>query len=148
MPETSDIPVTTAHLTAILAGLAHAPTPTPVPRASPTWQPRPSATSTTPPSKAASPTPPPSPPVTASLATAAYRLPQLLNAITEWLRAETAAGRIADDHGRSPGQLTDRIRAAITQTADSAAALAADLAAVHNPTATLHTAEPADAPSV
>jgi hypothetical protein len=80
--------------------------------------------------------------VTASLATVAYRLPQLLNSISEWLRAETAAGRIADDHRRSPDQLTARIRAAITQTADSAGELGAALAAVHNLTATLHTAEP------
>jgi hypothetical protein len=78
-----------------------------------------------------------------SLATAAYRLPQLLNTISEWLRAETTAGRIADDHRRSPDQLTARIRAAITHTADSAEELAAALAAVHNLTATLHTAEPA-----
>src|ERR1700722_12246985 len=31
------------------------------------------------------------------LATAAYRLPQHLNAISEWLMAEPTAGRIADD---------------------------------------------------
>jgi len=85
--------------------------------------------------------------VTASLAASAYRLPQLLNTISEWLKAETTAGRIADDHRRSPDQLTARIRAAIIQTADNADALAADLAAVHNLTATLHTAEPA-APAV
>jgi hypothetical protein len=46
--------------------------------------------------------------LTASLATAAYRLPQLLNTISEWLRAETTAGRIADDHRRSPDQLAAR----------------------------------------
>lgn len=76
-------------------------------------------------------------------ASASYRLPQLLNTISEWPRAETAAGRIADDHRRSPDQLTARIRAAITQTADSADAVAVAFAAVHNLTATLHTAEPA-----
>ena len=81
--------------------------------------------------------------VTASLATAAYRLPQLLNTVSEWLKAETTAGRIADDHRRSPDQLTARIRAAATHAADSADSLAAAVAAVHNLTATLHTAEPA-----
>ena len=61
--------------------------------------------------------------LTASLATTAYRLPQFLNTISEWLRAETTAGRIAGDHRRSPDQLTGRIRAAITHTADSATEL-------------------------
>ena len=77
----------------------------------------------------------------------AYRLPQLLNTVSEWLKAETTAGRIADDHRRSPHQLTARVRAATTQAADNADNLAAALAAVHNLTATLHTAEPA-APAV
>jgi len=63
----------------------------------------------------------------ASLATAAYRLPQLLNAISEWLKAETTAGRIADDHRRPPDQLTARTRAATTHAADTAAELAAAL---------------------
>jgi hypothetical protein len=52
--------------------------------------------------------------LTSSLATATYRLPQLLNTISEWLRAETTAGRIVDDHRRPPDQLTARIRATIT----------------------------------
>ena len=81
--------------------------------------------------------------IAASLAATAYRLPQLLNAISEWLKAETAAGRIADDHRRSPDQLTARIRAATAHAADSAEELAAALAAVHNLTATLHATEPA-----
>jgi hypothetical protein len=85
--------------------------------------------------------------LTASLTTTAYRLPQLLNTISQWLRAETTAGRIADDHHRSPDQLTARIRAATTQAADNADGLAAALAAVHNLTATLHTAKPAAPPS-
>ena len=62
--------------------------------------------------------------MTASLATAAYRLPQRLNAFSEWLRAETTAGRIADDRRRSPDQLTARIGAVTTHAADSAAELA------------------------
>jgi hypothetical protein len=85
--------------------------------------------------------------LTSSLATAAYRLPQLLNTISEWLRAETTAGRIGDDHRRPPDQLTARIRAAVNHAADNADSLAAALAGVHNLTATLHTAEPA-APAV
>jgi hypothetical protein len=85
--------------------------------------------------------------LTASLATAAYRLPQLLNAISQWLTAETTAGRLADDHRRPPDQLTARIRAAATHAADNADSLAAALAAIHNLTATLHAAEPA-APAI
>jgi hypothetical protein len=81
--------------------------------------------------------------VTASLATAAYRLPQLLNTISQWLTAETTAGRIADDHHRPPDQLTARTRAAAAHAAENADSLAAALAGVHNLTATLHTAEPA-----
>jgi hypothetical protein len=79
--------------------------------------------------------------VAAALAAAAYRLPQLLNTISQWLMAEAAAGRIADDHHRTPDQLTARTRAATTHAADNANSLAAALAAVHNLTATLHTAE-------
>lgn len=85
--------------------------------------------------------------LTASLAITAHQLPRLLNTISEWLGAETAAGRIADDHRRSPDQLTARIRSAITQTADNANELAAALAVVHNLTATLHTTAPA-APAI
>ncbi len=119
MPETSDIPVTTAQLTASLAGRTHAA------------------------AKGGITDPATISALTASLATTAYRLPQLLNTISGWLRAETTADRIADDHRRSPDQLTARIRAAIAHTADNAEELAAALAAVHNLTATLHTAEPA-----
>jgi hypothetical protein len=75
-----------------------------------------------------------------SLATAVYRLPQLLNAISAWLIAEAAAGRIADDHHRPAEQLTDRIRATLLQAADNAGELAAALAAAHNLAATLHLA--------
>jgi hypothetical protein len=86
--------------------------------------------------------------LTASLATAAYRLPQLLNTISQWLTAETTAGRIADDHHRTPDQLTARVRAATTHAADNADGLAAALAAVHNLTARIHTAEMPTAPAV
>jgi hypothetical protein len=72
--------------------------------------------------------------VTANLATAAYRLPRLLTAISEWLAAETAAGRIAADHGRPAAQLTDLV----AEAAESADALAATLASLHRLTATMH----------
>jgi hypothetical protein len=147
MPETTDTPATTAQLAAGLAGLIHGPyadasTAGAAELTADTLRYLNHAAAkggiTDPATIAA---------VTASLATTAYRLPQLLNTISEWLRAETTAGRIADNHRRSPDQLTARIRTAITHTADSAASLAAALAAVHNLTATLHTAEPA-APAV
>jgi hypothetical protein len=143
MPEIRDIPVTPAQLTASLAGLAHGPyadTSTiaaadlaaeavrylnyAAPRGGIT---EPATIDT----------------VTASLATAAYRLPQLLAAISEWLNAETSAGRIGDDHRRPAAQVAARVRSAITQAADSADNLAAALAAVHNLTATLQNAAPA-----
>lgn len=78
----------------------------------------------------------------ASLATAIYRLPQLLNTISQWLTAETQAGRIADDHHRPPAQLTDTARTAITQATDHAANLATALNTAANLTATLHTTNP------
>jgi hypothetical protein len=147
MRETSDIQVTTAQLTASLAGLAVGPyadasTAGAGDLAAETVRYLNHAAAKggiTDPATIAD--------LTASLATTAYRLPQLLNTISEWLRAETTAGRIADDHRRSPDQLTARTRAAITHAADNADSLAAALAAVHNLAATLHTAEPA-APAV
>jgi hypothetical protein len=147
MPETSDTPDTIAQLAASLAGLIHGPyadasTAGAADLAAETVRYLNYAAA-----KGGITDPATISALTASLATAGYRLPQLLNAISEWLRAETAAGRIADDHRRPPDQLTARIRTAITHTADSAEELAAALAAVHNLTATLHTAEPA-APAV
>jgi hypothetical protein len=62
--------------------------------------------------------------------------------MSEWLRAETAAGRIADDRRRPPAQLTDRVSAAIAQACDNADTLAASLAAIRNLTATLHITSP------
>jgi hypothetical protein len=147
MPETGDIPIAFAQLTAGLAGLIHGP----YADASTADAAELTAEAirylnhaavkggiTDPATIAA---------ITASLTTTAYRLPQLLNTISEWLRAETTAERIADDHRRPPDQLTARIRATIVQAAEGADALAVALAAVHNLTATLHTAEPA-APAV
>ena len=148
MPETSVIPVTTAQLTVGLAGLIHGPysdanTSSAADLTAETVRYLNYAAAkggiTDPATIAA---------VTASLAIAAYRLPQLLNTISEWLKAETTAGRIADDHRRSPDQLTARTRAAIAQAADNADSLAADLAAVRNLTATLHTTSEPAAPTV
>jgi hypothetical protein len=143
MPATGDIPVTTAQLTASLASLNHGPyadasTAGAADLAAETIRYLNHAAAKggiTDPATIAD--------LTSSLATAAYRLPQLLSAISEWLRAETAAGRIADDHRRPPDQLTSRTRTAITHTADTAQELAAALAALHNLTATLHAAESA-----
>jgi hypothetical protein len=81
--------------------------------------------------------------VAGSLALAAGRLPQLLHGVSQWLTAELAAGRVADDHHRAPTQLTDRIRAAISHAADNADELASALSTVHNLTATLHGTTPA-----
>jgi hypothetical protein len=72
--------------------------------------------------------------VTANLATAARRLPQLLTAISEWLETEAAAGRITDDRGRPAAQLTELV----SQAAESADALASTLAGLHRLTATMH----------
>jgi thioesterase domain-containing protein len=81
--------------------------------------------------------------VTANLATAVYRLPQLLSAISEWLKAEAAAGRIADDHCRPAAQLSASMRATISQATDHADALAGTLSAAHYLALTLNTADPA-----
>jgi len=143
MPETTDTPVTPAQLTAALAGLLHGPYADALTAeagdlaAETTRYLAYAATQggiTDPATISA---------LTASLAITIYRIPQTLNAIGAWLTAETAAGRIADDHRRPPAQLTDRIRSAITQATDNADALAASLAAIRNLTATLHTTAPA-----
>lgn len=81
--------------------------------------------------------------VTADLATVAYRLPQLLGALGDWLNAEVAAGRLADDHRRPPALLTARVRAAMGQAAEHAGSLATALSSAHNLAATLHAVGPA-----
>jgi hypothetical protein len=147
MPETTDIPVTAAQLTASLAGLTDGPytdagAASAADLAAETIRYLNHAAAkggVTDPATIAA--------LTAGLAIAVHQLPQLLNTVSEWLRAATAAGRIADDNRRPPDQLTARIRAAITQAAEGADDVAAALAAVHNLTATLHTTEPA-APAV
>ena len=61
-------------------------------------------------------------------AEAAALLVQAARYLGDWLTAETAAGRIADDHHH----------AATHQAADAAATLATALSIMHNLTATLH----------
>ena len=95
MPETSDIPVTTAQLTASLAALtvgpyADASTAAAADLAAETVRYLNHAAA-----KGGITDPATVSDLTGSLAATAYRLPQLLNTISEWLRAETAAGRIA-----------------------------------------------------
>jgi hypothetical protein len=82
--------------------------------------------------------------MTSNLADAAYRLPQLLTQTADWLTAETAAGRIADDHHREAWQLTDATRDILGEAAEHAAALARALTAAQNLTAALHTTQPAN----
>jgi hypothetical protein len=77
--------------------------------------------------------------VAADLAATAYRLPQLLASLGDWLMAEAAAGRLADDHRRPPAGLAERISAAIRTASDQADGLSA----VHNLAATVHVAGPA-----
>jgi hypothetical protein len=78
--------------------------------------------------------------VTTSLTVSAYRLPQFLSQLSDWLTAETAAGRIADDQHRPASQITDAARDIVAEAAEHAASLAVTLTAAANLTATLHTA--------
>ena len=98
MPETSDIPVTTARLTASLADVIHGPY-SDAGTAAADLAAETARYLNYAAAKGGITDPATISAVTASLAIAAYRLPQLLNAISEWLRAETTAGRIADEHG-------------------------------------------------
>jgi len=143
MPEITDIQVIPAQLTASLIALVHGPYADPCTIAAADLAaetirylnyavPRGGITE---PATAAA--------VIANLAAALYRMPQALTAISEWLQAESAAGRIADDHRRSPAQLTARIRAAISQATENAGELSSILTAAHNLTATLHATGPA-----
>ena len=79
----------------------------------------------------------------ANLAAAAYRTPQLLTQLAEWLVAETIAGRVADDHHRPAWQQTDAARILLWEAIDHAEHLANALNAAANITATLHAADPA-----
>ncbi|HEY3883455.1 MAG TPA: hypothetical protein VGM12_33120 [Trebonia sp.] len=143
MPEISDITVTPAQLTANLASLTHGPyADTSVSAAADL-----AAETIRYLNRAASQggfsDPNTVAEVTANLATAVYRLPQLLTAISDWLKAEAAAGRIADDQCRPATALNASIRATIGQATDHADALAGTLSAAHNLALALHTASPA-----
>lgn len=73
--------------------------------------------------------------VTGELSTAAYRLPQLLTRISDWLTAETRAGRItSDQHAQSQ---TDDTCALYGEAAGHAANLAVALSRAHSLTATV-----------
>jgi thioesterase domain-containing protein len=143
MPEISDIPVTPAQLTANLASLTHGPyADTSVSAAADL-----AAETIRYLNRAASQggfsDPNTVAEVTANLATTVYRLPQLLTAISDWLKAEAAAGRIADDQRRPAATLNASIRTTIDQATDQADALACTLSAARNLALALHTANPA-----
>jgi hypothetical protein len=76
--------------------------------------------------------------VTGELTSAAYRLPQLLSQLGEWLTTEARAGRIADDHGRPTWQLADQIGAELAEASGHADRLNTTLAAVQSLTSSLH----------
>jgi hypothetical protein len=76
--------------------------------------------------------------VTASLAVAAARLPQLCDQLTRWLDAENAAGRLGDDHGGPVAVLADRARFHLDSAAGHATALHAALAGAQAAVATVH----------
>jgi hypothetical protein len=83
----------------------------------------------------------------AALAAAAYRLPQLLAQLAEWLAAETAVGRIADDHHRPAWQLADATHILLWEATEHADHLASALSAAANITATLHAIDGPAAPA-
>jgi hypothetical protein len=76
--------------------------------------------------------------ITGHLADAAYRLPQLLKQLTEWLTREITAGRIASDHGRPALLLAADTRDQLTDAAQQAAHLARALDHARQLTSTLH----------
>jgi hypothetical protein len=80
--------------------------------------------------------------VAGHLADAAYRLPQILNQVADWIATETTAGRIGDDNHRPAWQITDDTRALLADAAGQAARLAEALAHARNDTATLHGTAP------
>jgi hypothetical protein len=76
--------------------------------------------------------------VTARLAQAAARLPQLCGQLTRWLDAENAAGRLGDDHGGPVAVLADRARFHLDTAAAHATALHTALAGAQAAVATVH----------
>ena len=78
------------------------------------------------------------PAVMGELSTAVYRLPQLFGQLADWLNDATAAGELADDHGRPVYQLTDEARLVLAEAMSRADHLARALAAVQSLTSSLH----------
>lgn len=78
------------------------------------------------------------------LSSAAYRMPQLLSQLGEWLSAEARADRIADDHGAPAWQFTDALRDKLAEAGEHAGHLAAALAAAQSVTSTLHSTNRGD----
>lgn len=78
------------------------------------------------------------------LASAAYRLPQVLGQLHKWLTTEIRAGRVADDHGRRAWELEDDLRIAIAEASEHAERLAGALAAVQSLASTMHSANRGD----
>jgi hypothetical protein len=81
----------------------------------------------------------------AHLATAVYRLPQLLGLLGGWLSAEAVAGRLADDDGRPGWQRAESALAVLRGASEDAVALARCLGVAHSLTATFRAADPAAA---
>jgi hypothetical protein len=67
----------------------------------------------------------------------------LLAALGDCLTAKAAAGCLTDDQQRPPDQLTAHIRGVVSRAGQHADDLAAELNAVRNLAATLHTADSA-----
>jgi hypothetical protein len=78
--------------------------------------------------------------VAGELSTAAYRLPQLLSQISDWLTAEISPGGIVACD-RPAGQVSHDARTIFGEAAGHAASLAAALIDAHNLTAALRTAD-------
>ena len=76
--------------------------------------------------------------VAGDLSAAAFRLPQLLTQLVDWIDAEAAAGRIVGD--RPATRLDSDARAIFGEAVGHAASLAAALADAHNLTATMRAA--------
>lgn len=77
------------------------------------------------------------------LADAAYRLPQLLAQLSDWLHQETTAGRIAADRPQPPWTLTVPAREQLGDAAEQAGHLANALDSARQFASTLYAAEPA-----
>jgi hypothetical protein len=80
--------------------------------------------------------------IAGELSAAAYRLPQVLTQMGEWIATEISAGRVAGDQSRPARQLGDDARAVYSQAAGHASGLAAALSDAHNLAGTLRASAP------